>query len=136
MDTVKLLYENGLYDNKKATNGSIYVLGSFFKDGVNKYKEEYLFCKEWAMADKTDSKNCYGSDVGFNTTSLEDDGFGNVIVEDDIPCDPENPARIKMTREQFVKLLDEWAEKVIKTLPEEVIIKHENNEFSVEVIKQ
>ncbi len=136
MNIVKLIYKNERYDYEEATNKEIEILGFFFEDGVGKYKEGYKLVRNWALADKNDPKSGYGSELGGNLAFLEDDGLGNVIVEDEIPSDPENPARIKMTREQFIKLLDEWAEKVIKTLPEEVIIKHENNEFSIEVIKQ
>jgi len=136
MNTVKLIYKNERYDYEEATNREIEILGFFFEDCINRRQESYKSFKDWALADKDDPKSGYGSALGCNITSVEDDGLGNVIVEDDIPVDPENPARIKMTREQFVKLLDEWAEKIIKTLPEEVIIKHDNNEFSVEVIKQ
>jgi len=135
MNTVKLICKNKYY-YEEATNGEMCILGLFFKDGVNKYKESYKLVRDWTLADKDDPQSGYGSELGGNLAFLEDDGFGNVIVEDDIPCDPQNPLHIKMTREQFVKLLDEWAEKVIKTLPKEVIIKHENNEFNIEIIKQ
>jgi hypothetical protein len=37
-----------------------------------------------------------------------------------------------MSRDQFIKLLDDWQEKVCKLKPKEVIIKHENDEFVIE----
>jgi hypothetical protein len=42
------------------------------------------------------------------------------------------PPGLKMSRFQFVKLLDEWQEKVCRHQPKEVIIKHENGEFFIE----
>ena len=39
---------------------------------------------------------------------------------------------MKISCEQFVKLLDDWQEKACKANAKEVIIKHENGEFTLE----
>lgn len=38
-----------------------------------------------------------------------------------------------MTKNQFIKLFDEWLEKVCKKKPKEVMIIHDNDEFRIEV---
>ena len=37
-----------------------------------------------------------------------------------------------MTHDQFIKLLDDWEEKVYKLNPKEVTITYENDEFTIE----
>jgi hypothetical protein len=37
-----------------------------------------------------------------------------------------------MSRQQFAQLFDDWQEKVCKYRPKEVIIKHENDQFTIE----
>ena len=39
---------------------------------------------------------------------------------------------LKIPNQRFLKLLDDWEEKVVKLKPQEVIIKFENDEFIIE----
>ena len=74
---------------------------------------------------------------------MSDDGdvfSGNItkfeIEEDEVVMTdlyPEVPAELRMKKEQFIKLFDEWLEKVCKKNPKEVMIIHDNDEFRIEV---
>jgi hypothetical protein len=67
---------------------------------------------------------------GGNLTSWDkEDGY---ILISDMYSEEELPTVLKMPHDQFVKLLDDWEEKVLKLRPKEVIIKYENNEFVIE----
>lgn len=65
-----------------------------------------------------------------NITALEKDG--DYIELTDLYSEEEVPTILRISRNQFVKLLDEWEEKVCKQKPKEVIIKYDNGEFIIE----
>lgn len=65
-----------------------------------------------------------------NATTLEKQN-DYILLRDQYP-EEEIPTQLKMTRDQFIKLLDDWEEKVCKLKPKEVIIKYENDEFIIE----
>src|SRR5258707_100677 len=64
-----------------------------------------------------------------NITELEKED--NFILLSDLYSEEETPTELKMTRNQFIKLLDDW-EIICKSKPKEVIIKCENDQFIVE----
>lgn len=134
---VSLDVNYGNYDYHEASNEEMGLLGSFFADDVGCPKRQCgLTLKDWALADKTNPKSGFTHTIGTNTTSLEEDDFGNIYLIDSTGSDDDEegyvPARIKITREQFVQLFDEWQDKVCKEKPKEVIIKYENDRFSIE----
>ena len=58
---------------------------------------------------------------------------GDYILLTDQYAGEEDPTELKMSRQQLVQLIDEWQERVCKTKLKEVIIKHENNVFIIEM---
>ena len=71
-----------------------------------------------------------GECLSSNITRLEKNG--DYIFLTDPYIEKELSTELKMSRQQFVKLFDEWIEKVCKLKPKEVIIKYENDEFIIE----
>jgi hypothetical protein len=130
------MYENGFYAYKGGTTSEMYVLGVFFATDVGCGEEEWPSFKDWALADKDDPNSGFNDTIGSNATFLEEDGNGDIHLVDDTGSNDDEeyyiPARIKLTRQQFVKLLDDWQEKVCKYKPKEVIIKYENDQFIIE----
>jgi hypothetical protein len=81
------------------------------------------FYKEWLL------DNEYNS-AGGNITEL--DRVGNHVLLSDAYSEEDVPTKAQMTSAQFLKLLDDWEEKVCKASPKEVLIKYENGEFVIE----
>jgi len=96
------------------------ILGRFLTDDV---RSNPLSFKEYALNDW----EIYTSS---NTTSLEKQN--SYILLNDLYSEEEIPTTLKMTHDQFIKLLDDWEKKVCKLEPKEVIIKHENGKFIIE----
>lgn len=127
MDFVKLgLSPHGSYSYVDASSIAMNILGAFFCT-IGCHKSMY---KEWALADKSDSLGKIGYSCGANIIFLEEED--NDIYLSDNYSEEDVPTRLKMSREQFVQLLDEWQEKVCKHKPKEVIIKHINDQFLIE----
>ena len=120
MEYVQFSYNNGNYSHKNATSNEMDTLGLFLSDDVNC---DSLSFKEYALNDW----EIYTSS---NATALEKKN--GCIFMSDMYSQEEVPSILKMTREQFIKLLDDWQEKVCKSKPKEVIIKYENDEYTIE----
>jgi hypothetical protein len=128
---------DGIYSYKGASNEEMSILGCFFTDDVGCRKQEWPSFKDWALADKDDPNSGFNDTIGSNATFLEEDGNGDIHLVDDTGSNDDEeyyiPGRIKLTRQQFVQLLDDWQEKVCKYKPKEVIIKYENDQFTIEI---
>jgi hypothetical protein len=79
--------------------------------------------KEWALEDQWQSG-------GSNLTWWEKEN-GYILITD-MYSEEELPTVLKMSQDQFIKLLDDWEEKVHKLQPQEVTITYHNNEFIIE----
>ena len=110
------------YTYKTASNLEMNILGDFLASDVG-YRPA-LF-KKWA-SDNT-SQNANG-----NLTALEKDN--NYIILTDIFAKEETSTTLKMSCQQYIKILDDWETQVCKIQPKEIIIKHENNDFSIETV--
>ena len=70
-----------------------------------------------------------------NATFIEkEDGYiflSDGIGDPDEEPDPD-PVKLKMTCEQYVHLLETWRDQVCKKMPNEVIIRYENGQFTFE----
>jgi len=121
VDFVKLVFIDGRHRYSDASNIGMYILGNFFTDDLGCYDSSF---GRWAVDDSL------GFAAGGNTTQLEKEG--DYIFMSDLCSEEETPTRLKISRQQFVKLYNFWQEKVCKLKPKEVIIKCENGEFSIE----
>lgn len=123
MEFIKLLLSQNYkgYSYIESSNTKMGILGLFLTDDVGCSSSPF---KEWAFNDN------WGDECSGNITGLEKED--NYILLTDLYPDEEIPINLKMSREQFVKLLDDWQEKVCKLKPKEVIIKYENDEFIIE----
>jgi hypothetical protein len=138
MNFVKLILDRGYgdYSGRESSNVEMCVLGMFFSDICRCRHSTF---KAWALADKEDPYSEFNYGIGTNITDLEEDDNGDIHIVDDTGKDPDDeyyiPGRIKMTKDQFVHLLDDWHEKVCKHKPQEVTIIHENDQFNIETKK-
>lgn len=122
MKFVKLASSSqGGYFCKNASNIGMTILGRFLSSDVGSGPSGF---KEWG------TNNNLGEACSGNLTALEKED--NFILLSDLYSDEEVPTELKMTRDQFVKLLDDWEEKVCRDKPKEVIIKYDNDEFTIE----
>ena len=132
MNFVKLFlnvnHKNYSYDD--ASNIEMSNLGLFLSSDVRCYNSNY---KEWALADKSDPKSGYTWSFGGNITFMEEEEDGFIYLRSSLPLE-EDEVRVyfKLSKEQFVKILDDWEELVCKKKPQEVTIKHINDEFIFE----
>jgi hypothetical protein len=128
MQYVKLFFENESYDYFDGNSITMDILGCFLATDVGCY---WPLFKEWAIADKTASDTKFNYELGANLTYLTEED--NCIYLKDHYALPENAnMRLKMTREQFVQLLDDWQEKVCKHKPREVTIIYDGTQFTIE----
>lgn len=124
MDYVKLIYNDGSYDYKGGTSIEAQIIGHFFASDVRLRDQSYPTFKDWALDDSL------GMGVSGNITALEKEG--DYVYLTDAYSLEDTPTEVKISRQQFVQLFDDWQEKVCKHKPKEVIIKHENGQFIIE----
>jgi|SRR5579872_1991597 len=110
------------YAYQDASNVEMCILGDFLMSSVGYDVSSF---KEWGLTDiwKNDETNG-------NVTALE--RHDNYIFLKDLFSEEDVPTVLKMTRDQFGKILTDWEEKVCKLKPKEVIIKYENDQFVIE----
>jgi hypothetical protein len=140
MDHVKFVLDQqyGYYSYQDASNVEMNVLGMFLND-VGCPKNGRLIFLEWARADKNDPHSGFAHTCGSNTILLDEDDNGeDVYLIENIGGDPDDPyyipPRIKIARDQFIQLLEQWQEKVCKYKPQTVFIKRDNNQFFIETL--
>jgi hypothetical protein len=131
-----ILSQYGNYSYIDASNVQMMLLGLFFSSDVGCSKQECPTFKDWALADKDDPNSGFNEIIGGNATFLEEDGNGDIHIVDDTGSNDDEeyyiPGRIKLTRQQFVQLFDDWQEKVCKHKPKKVMIKYDNDQFTIE----
>jgi hypothetical protein len=108
------------YIYKTASNIEMNILGDFLASDVGYRPAPF---KNWTF--DPSSQNANG-----NLTSLKKDN--DYIIFADMFAEEDTSSSLKMTCEQYVKILNDWETQVCKLQPKEVIIKHENNEFIIE----
>ena|ERR1700743_3330162 len=130
MDFVKLkISQHGSYWYADASDIGMTILGNFFMSDVR--CSEVKFFRNWAIADKNDPTSEFCHTIGGNITFLEEEDDGYVYFTD-ASSSERRPPELKMHREQVIKVLDEWRDKVCTKMPKEVIIMHENGKFWIE----
>ena len=122
MEFVKLTSSlHGGYLCKNASNIEMTILGRFLTSDVGISSSGF---KKWGLTDS------WGDACSGNLTALEKNN--NYILLTDLYSEEEIPTELKMTQNQFIKLLDDWEEKVCKLKPKEVTIIYDNDEFIIE----
>lgn len=123
MDFTKLIMTpRGTYFYRGASSMEMSILGCFFSSDVRCDDSDSL--KQWALV-STD-----GDASGGNCIALEKEN-DSILLSDDYSLEAV-PTKLQMTTDQFVRLFDEWQEKVIMLRPREVTIKHEHGQFFIE----
>ena len=121
MEFIKLVISSSEgYSYDSASNIKMDILGNFLANDVI-HPSSFI---NWAFNDD------WGDACSVNITSLEKEDHHIILT--DLYSEEETPTELKMTRDQFIKLLNDWEEKVCKLKPKEVIIKYENDEFVIE----
>ena len=114
--------DNSSYRYQGSNSIGLEILGLFLDQDIG-YRPSDFF-RDWILSDE----NAWA--VSGNITVLEK-------VDDDIYLtdqysQEQNPTELKINRQQLVKLIDDWKEKMCTKKPKEVIIKHENDQFIIE----
>ena len=117
---------DGHYSRIKETDVEMCILGSFLTDDVRCGVNDTSY-QDWFYND-TDEVG------GGNATNLEKDG-DFILLTDEYPVEKFAHIVVKMRRDQFIKLLNDWKEIVCKNRPQKVILRYENDEYTLEVIK-
>jgi hypothetical protein len=139
MDFIKLKrsLESSDYDYCYASSKEMNALGTFlcFDVGFDIDNNTENIFHEWAEADKNDPRSKFTYAIGGNVTFLEelDDGYIYITEAIGSLTNKANRNEIKILRQQFIQLLDDWKEKVCKLKPKEVIITYDNDQFSIEI---
>ena len=99
-------------------------LGFFFTSDVGCSKEDSPTYAEWAFQDR------WGR--GFCGNAIRVEKEGDWVFLSDIFSEEEIPTELKMSRQQFVDIIDDWFNKVCKRKPKEVTITYDGNQFTIE----
>ena len=122
MNSVRfVLSQDYSYSYIDASNSQMSDLGMFLA---------YDFDCSWSLFGEWAVNDSWGDCVSGNITCLEKDN--EYILLSDLYSEDEKSVKLKMTRNQFIKILNDWCNKVIKEKPKEVIIKYDNDQFSIE----
>ena len=106
------------YSYKDASNIEMSILDCFIAHDCYSTTS----AKEWALNDAWESG-------GGNITWWEkEDGY---ILITDVYSEEELPTVLKIKIEQFIKLLDDWEEKVVKLNPKEITITYQYDEYII-----
>lgn len=134
MNFVKLSLRNNRigYSYQDASNIRMCILGMFLATDVGCGGDSIF--REWALADKNNPDSGFIHHAGGNATQLEERKNGYIYLCDGTLTfeEMDRSKKLRMSRNQFVRLLDDWKEKVCALKPKEVMIKHENGQFIIE----
>ena len=122
MNIVKIFLDvnYGDYSSKDDSSIEMEILGCFITSDVG---SDISFFKRYALNDRQQYTNA-------NATALEKQN-GYILLSDLYP-EEGHETQLKVTQDQFIKLLDDWEEKVCKLKPKEVTITYNNDEFIIE----
>jgi len=103
------------------------ILGDFFSREVRCGQSSW---ESWILDDNQ------GMGTSGNTISLEKEGdcvyISDLYDEDGKLQSDSKPIQLKISRQQLVQLICNWKEKVCKTMPKEVTIIRNGDEFTLE----
>jgi hypothetical protein len=120
MEFIKLVISSSeRYSYANASNIKMNILGDFLISDVSR-PSSFI---NWALDTKSDHACA-------NLTNLEKET--DYILMSDLYSEENNPIELKLTLEQFIQILIDWEEKVLKLKPKEVLIKYENAKFVIE----
>mgnify|MGYP003498212316 CR=1 FL=1 len=115
---------DGYYSRIEETDVEMCILGRFLTDDIGSFMQFFL---DWASSDQ-------GGVTGGNSTNIEKDG-DFILLTDEYPVEKFAHIVVTMRRAQFIKLLNDWKEIVCKNRPQELILRYENDEYTLEVVK-
>lgn len=120
MEFIKLVISSSeRYSYDSSSNIKMNILGDFLASDVSR-PSSFI---DWALDTESDHACA-------NLTDLEkENGY---ILMSDLYSEEETPTELKMTLQQFMQILTDWEEKVLKAKPKEVTITYDNNEFVIE----
>lgn len=111
----------GDYSSRGASTLEMNILGDFLSSDVGFYSAPSF--KKYAFNNTQKYTNS-------NITALKkENGY---IFLSDLYSEEDSPVSLKLSHDQFIKLLDDWQETVCKSKPKEVILKYENDQYIFE----
>jgi hypothetical protein len=122
MKFVKLTLDKnyGDYSYSDSNDIQMAILGYFLTDDVGNKPIPY---KNWAT-----DRNQQG--IGGNHIFLEKEN--EFIILNDLYPEDNTATELRMSRQQFLEILDKWGGNICIEQPPEVIIKHEDGEYIIE----
>ena len=136
MSSVRFIKDRHGYINfQGGTDIPIEILGHFLMTDNHCSKNSW---QDWAKEAKSLRDDQFPHTVGSNITFLEIDQNEIISMYNDLDHNEleEKAPHLKISVDQFVELLDEWYERVCKQQPQEVLLKYENNTYTLEIIQQ
>ena len=143
MNSAKFIYKNDRHILQEASNRPMDILGIFLNSDARCSKSSW---QKWALDSKSLPEDYdYPYVVGSNVTFLMIDKNENLRIYFELDeefhergsCSyNENASHTKMTVDQFVSLLNEWYEKVCLKKPQEILLKHINDQYIIEIVKK
>ena len=125
MSQVYFIKRDFYYSYKEADTVEMCIIGSFLTSDVGSGLDSSY--QDWFYNDTHEVG-------GGNATNLEKDG-DFILLTDEYPVEKFAHIVVTMRRAQFIKLLNDWKEIVCKNRPQELILRYENDEYTLEVIK-
>jgi len=130
MDFLKMKLDNGGYLYEYACTVKMYVLYKFLSNDIK--CNNFIF-RRWVFANKFDSSSEFTPIIKGSITFLEEKNDGFIYLCAFLSLEDDNElVEFKLTKEQFVKILDDWEQKVCKLMPTDVSIKYGDNKFIID----
>ncbi len=121
--------QDDLYQYGGSSSTSITILTGFLMED---YRYGSKFFKKWAL-ELNDPSPEHGKTRAGNCTYLE---YKNdtIFIDHEFIQNKKNPQLAKISREQFIKILDEWEQKIVNAdpKPKEIIVKQDGDKFFIE----
>ena len=115
--------EGGDFDFPQSDNQQMWILGHFLSSDVGCY---------WPSFKKFALENLFNECSG-NCTNLEKKE-DYILISDQFSEQPDGGPFLKVPKQEFIRLLDEW-EKICKQKPQEILITFDGERFTIETKK-
>jgi hypothetical protein len=119
-ESVKIKFNQNHLSSYDATSYEICNLGNFLTDDVGCFWPGW---KKWALDPTQDSTTSNYARL------IKEENY--ILIGDQYSEEPDLGPYLKITIEEFIKVLDQW-EQLCKNPPKEVLITRENSEIKME----
>lgn len=122
MPYIKFIIKNNRYYHLDSDTVEMCILGNFLSSDVGCSNIESF--RQFALND-------WEEGTSSNATHLEKEN-GDILLSDIYPMEEFASIELRVSKEQYLKLLDSW-QNICKIKPKEVFIKYEDHQFIIEI---